>query len=50
MNHIIGYDRGGLYYCRLCGLHCKVKYTKADVGIADFEVAFRDRKIYEKNK
>ena len=47
MNHIIGYDRGGLYYCRLCGLHCKVKYTKADVGIADFEVAFRDRKIYE---
>ena len=47
MTHIIAYDRGGLYYCRLCGLHCKVKYSKADIGIADFEVAFRDRRSYE---
>ena len=47
MTHIISYDRGGFYYCRLCGYHCKVKYTKHDIGISDFDVAFRDRKIYE---
>lgn len=48
MNHIIGYDRGGFYYCRKCGYYCKVKYTKNDIGISDFDVAFRDRNIYEK--
>ena len=34
--HVIGYDRGEMFYCRNCGIWCKIKFSADDVGIAGF--------------
>ena len=46
-SHSIAYDRGNMFYCQTCGLWCSIRIDAKDVGLADFQVAARDKGVYE---